>query len=125
MDRHRVVRQRAEAAVEGHQDAPGQRPGRLPQGHRLPDPADGRRVRQLLHARGHDHPHPRVPVARRGDEEDRAEGGEAVLWHGRRGAAVHQGRGAALLLQELLEPADGAGQTQLSAARRHHCRDRQ
>ena len=87
------------------------------------DPAYGRRVCQLLHERGDVDPDQGVPISRRGDEEDCAEGCEAVLQHGRCGGAVHQGRHPAPLLQAFLEPQDGARQEELQAARRHHGRD--
>ncbi|KAJ2800311.1 hypothetical protein H4R21_003228, partial [Coemansia helicoidea] len=106
--RHRVVRRGAQAAVAGHPPPPQQGPGRLPQGHRLYHPADGRRVRQPLHARGHGHPHPRVPVARRVHEEHRAQGRQAVRVHPRRPRAVHQGRGAARVLPVVLGAPHGA-----------------
>ena len=48
--------------------------GCVPQSHWLPYSPDGRRVRQLLHQRGDAHPYQRVPVPRRGDEEDCAQG---------------------------------------------------
>ncbi len=101
------------------------RSGGVFEGHRLPDPADGRRVRQLLHARGDADPHPRVPVARRGDEEDRPQGGQAVLRHRRRRAALHQDGHPTALFQKFLEPPHGARPAQLPPARRHHRRDRQ
>ena len=60
--------------MEGHQDAQGQGAGRLPEGHRVPDPADGRRVRGVLHPGSDADPHQGVPVARRGNEENRSQG---------------------------------------------------
>jgi len=82
-------------------------------GNWISDPADGRRVRQLLHAWGDVDPDPWVPVSGRGDEKDRTEGRQAVLCNGRRGAWVHQRWSPAAVLQAFLEPADGAGQAQL------------
>ena len=77
--RYRVLRFGPQAPLEGHPDPQGQRFGRLPQGHWLPHPLDGRGIRQLLHQGGDGHPHQRVPVARRGNEENRSQGGQAVL----------------------------------------------
>lgn len=48
--------------------------GCFPQSYRLSHPADGCRVCKLLHQRGDADPHQRVPVSRRGDEKDCAEG---------------------------------------------------
>lgn len=48
-----------------------------------------------------------MAVTRRGDEEDRAEGGEAVCRHGRRGRGVREGGDPAGVLQGLLGPPHG------------------
>lgn len=122
--RHREFRFGSQTALERYPDAPRQRSGRFPQGHRLPDPPHGRRIRQLLHQGGDADPDPGVPVARRGNEKDRPQGRQAVLLHRRRRGAVHQGGDPAAVLQELLEPPHGAGPQELPAARRHHRRDR-
>lgn len=53
--------------------------GGFPEGHWLPDPIDGCRVRQLLHEGGDVDPHPRVSVPRWGDEEDCAQGEGNIL----------------------------------------------
>ena len=50
--RHRRVRRRARASLEGRAAAARQGPGSVPQGDRQHHPADGRDLRQLLHARG-------------------------------------------------------------------------
>jgi len=50
--RHRRVRRRPGAALERGPTAPRESPRGLPQGHRQHHPADGRDLRQLLHARG-------------------------------------------------------------------------
>ena len=50
--RHRRVRRRARASLEGRAVAARQGPGSVPQGDRQHHPADGRDLRQLLHARG-------------------------------------------------------------------------
>lgn len=44
--------------------------GRFPEGYRLLDPVDGRRIRKLLHQGSDVDPDPRVPVPRRGNEEN-------------------------------------------------------
>eukprot|EP00964_Phaeocystis_antarctica_P057791 scaffold34230_cov72-Phaeocystis_antarctica.AAC.1 len=116
--RHRGLRLGAQAAVEGHPAAPRQGPRGLPQGHRLHHPAHGRRVRQLLHARGDDRAAARVRLSGRGDEEDRAQGGQAVRRHRGRAAAVRARRDPARVLPQLLGAPHGARPAQLQAARR-------
>mmetsp|Transcript_27335 Transcript_27335/g.57482 ORF Transcript_27335/g.57482 Transcript_27335/m.57482 type:complete len:286 (-) Transcript_27335:919-1776(-) len=113
--RHRGVRLGAQAALEGHPAAPRQGPRRLSQGDRLHHPAHGRRVRQLLHARGDDHPAARVRLARRGDEEDRAQGGQAVCGHRGRSRRLRARRNPARVFQKLLGAPDGARPAQLQA----------
>ena len=75
---------------------------RVSQSHRIHHPAHGRDVRQLLHPRSHGDSHPRVRDRGRRDEEDHAQGGEAVRRHGRGGAGVHSHRGDARVFQKLL-----------------------
>mmetsp|Transcript_38108 Transcript_38108/g.76378 ORF Transcript_38108/g.76378 Transcript_38108/m.76378 type:complete len:310 (-) Transcript_38108:1466-2395(-) len=116
--RHRGLRLGAQAVVERHPAAPRQGPRRIPQGHRLHHPADGRRVRGVLHQGGHDHLAARVRLARRGDEEDRPQGRQAVRRHRGRRGAVRARRGAARLFQKLLGAPHGPRPAQLQAAGR-------
>mmetsp|Transcript_18164 Transcript_18164/g.70224 ORF Transcript_18164/g.70224 Transcript_18164/m.70224 type:complete len:540 (-) Transcript_18164:1365-2984(-) len=118
--RHRVVRQRPQAALVRHQEAQGQDAGRLPQGDWLHHPADGRRVRQLLHQGADVHSEERVCQPRRGDEEDRPQGGEAVRWHRGRGALLRAPGAPSRVLQAVLDQAHGTRQQELRTARRDH-----
>mmetsp|Transcript_2770 Transcript_2770/g.11306 ORF Transcript_2770/g.11306 Transcript_2770/m.11306 type:complete len:233 (+) Transcript_2770:1961-2659(+) len=122
--RHRVVRFRAQAAVEGYPRAPRQGARRVSQSHRLHHPPHGCDVRKLLHQGGDGDLDPRVCVRRRGNEEDHAEGGEAVRRNRWRGARVHSHRGDARVFQKLLGPAHGPGSTKLQPAGGDHAGDR-
>ena len=114
--RHRELRFGVEAAVEGHPDTQGQGAGRVSESDRIHHPADGCDVCELLHEGSDGDPDQGVPVAGRRDEEDRAEGGEAVREHGGGGGELHQAGDPAGVFSELLGPEDGSGSQELPAA---------
>ena len=122
--RHRVLRQRPQATVEGHPRAQRESPRRVLESHRVYHPAHGRDVCQLLHARGDGDSHPRVCERGRRDEENHAQSRQAMRRHRRRGAGVHPNRGDAGVFQKLLGPTHGARPQKLHAARGDDARDR-